>query len=46
MIVTILDNKLKGRGYQGVKKVKLSNIDYKMDDYRSFYASELYQKML
>lgn len=46
MIVTILDNKLKGRGYQGVKKVKLSNIDYKMDDYRSFYASELYRKVL
>ena len=43
MIVTILDNKLKGRGYAGVKKVKLKDIDYQMSDYRSHYSNELYR---
>lgn len=40
MIVTILDNKLKGRGYQGVTKKKLKDVDYLKDGYRKFYANE------
>lgn len=43
MIVTILDNKLKGRGYAGVKKIKLKDVDYQMSDYRSHYSNELYR---
>lgn len=43
MIVTILDNKLKGRGYAGVKKVKLKDVDYQMSDYRSYYSNVLYR---
>lgn len=46
MIVTILDNKLKNRGLQGVKKIKLSNIDYTKEHYREFYAAELYRTII
>ncbi len=46
MIVTVLDNKLKARGYNGVIKKKLSNVDYQMTDYRKFYASEMYRELL
>ncbi|MCR5670677.1 MAG: hypothetical protein K6G10_06695 [Butyrivibrio sp.] len=45
MIVTILDNKLKARGYQGVTKKKLENVDYQKDGYRKFYASEMLREI-
>ena len=46
MIVTILDNKLKARGFKGVTKKKLSDVDYQMTDYRKFYASSLRLEVL
>ncbi len=46
MIVTVLDNKLKARGYKGVIKKKLSNVDYQMEDYRKFYALEMYRELV
>jgi hypothetical protein len=46
MIVTILDTKLKGRGFAGVVKKKITNIDYSKEDYRKFYASELLRDLL
>ncbi len=42
-IVNLLDTKLKARGYDGVKKYKIS-VDNTMDDYRSFYAKQLLDK--
>ncbi|WP_022754058.1 hypothetical protein [Butyrivibrio fibrisolvens] len=46
MIVTVLDTKLKGRGFAGVVKKKITNIDYSKEDYRKFYASELLRELL
>lgn len=40
-IVTVIDNKLKSRGYAGVTKKKLK-VDYKLENYRHFYANQLY----
>jgi hypothetical protein len=40
-IVTVIDNKLKSRGYAGVTKKKLK-VDYSLKDYRHFYANQLY----
>lgn len=40
-IVLTIDTKLKGMGYPGVTKKKLSDIDYKKDGYREFYANEM-----
>lgn len=45
MIVSILDTKLKGRGYAGVTKKKLTNVDYSKEEYRKFYASELLREL-
>lgn len=42
-IVTALDSKLKSKGYPGVIKKELKNIDYSKENYRSFYANELYR---
>lgn len=46
MIVTILDRKLRMRGYKGVTKKRLTNIDYQMADYRKVYASEMRKEAL
>ena len=43
-VVVILDQKLKGAGYDGVKKVKLSDVDYKSEGYKKFYAKQLLEK--
>ena len=43
MIMNYLDTKLKARGYDGIKKYKIS-VDNKMDDYKTFYAKELFDK--
>ena len=43
-IVLMIDTKLKGAGYQGVQKEKLSSIDYQKDKYREFYANEMRRK--
>lgn len=40
-IVLMIDTKLKGSGYQGVQKEKLTNLDYQKDKYREFYANEM-----
>ena len=41
-IVTVIDQKLKSRGYSGVVKKKLK-VDYSISEYRQFYANELYR---
>lgn len=42
-LVMLLDQKLKSQGYDGVTKVKLSDIDYSEAGYRDFYAKEFYE---
>ncbi len=42
LIVTTLDAKLKARGYNGVKKVRLKDVDYRIEEYRTVYARQLY----
>ncbi|WP_029318967.1 helix-turn-helix domain-containing protein [Butyrivibrio sp. AE3004] len=42
MIVSLMDMKLQQRGYDGLKKCKL-HIDSKIEDYRDFYAKELFE---
>lgn len=43
MVMNLLDSKLKARGYNGIKKYKIS-VDNKMEDYKAFYAKELFDK--
>ena len=41
-LVALLDQKLKSRGYNGINKIKLKNIDYHTENYREHLASQLY----
>ncbi len=42
MIVSIIDQKLKSNGYDGVTKKKIK-VDHNLAEYRKFYSSELYR---
>ena len=41
-LVSLLDQKLKARGYEGVTKVKLKDVDYTAKAYRETYAKQMY----
>lgn len=43
MLVTIIDNKLKAAGYDGVEKKKLSDMDFS-EGYRQYYARMMYEE--
>ena len=43
MLVTIIDNKLKAAGYDGVEKKKFSDMDFS-EGYRQYYARMMYEE--
>lgn len=45
-LVTLIDNKLKAKTGIGIDKVKLKDIDYSIEDYRSYYAESILSDML
>lgn len=44
-LVTLIDNKLKAKTGIGIDKVKLKDIDYSIEDYRSYYAESILSDM-
>lgn len=45
-LVALIDQKLKSKGYCGVEKIKLKDVDYNTPGYRDYYAKAMYDNTL